>query len=75
MEGATSGENLFCFIKTPKMHADQASASFNPFPAIHGSCLLLSHLFVTLVAYIANNMDPDQTALRPDLREQSDQGS
>ena len=32
------------------------------FPTIHNNCCLLSHLLCTLVAYIANNMDPDQTA-------------
>ena len=36
----------------------------NPFPTIHGICLLLCRLlmfFGSLYMYIANNMDPDPT--------------
>ena len=35
---------------------------FVPFPTHHQFCCLLSHLLMFLAAYIANNMDPDQTA-------------
>ena len=40
------------------------------FPAIQHKCRLLSHLLIYLAAYIANNMNPDQTA----PKEQSDLG-
>ena len=35
---------------------------FIPFPASHHFCCLLSHLLMFLGAYIANSIDPDQTA-------------
>ena len=37
-------------------------ARINPFTAIHYNSRLLTYVLNTLVAYIANNMDPDQTA-------------
>ena len=41
----------------------------NPFPVV--VCFLNTCLICSIVAFIANNMNPDQTA---PLREQSDQG-
>ena len=41
---------------------DSCSCTFNPFPASHDFCRLHSLLLMFLGAYIANNMDPDQTA-------------
>ena len=43
--------------------------SFDPFPAFHDKCHLHTHLLMYMVAYIANNMDQDQTAL---ISKQSD---
>ena len=41
---------------------DMRSYGLNLFPSIHNNRHLPSHLLCTLVAFIANNMKPDQTA-------------
>ena len=59
-------------VSTTDVFARQASSSesgmvwsalFKPFPPFttNAICLLIT-LYITLVAYIANNMDPNQTA-------------
>ena len=45
--------DIYCAIQLSKI---------KHFPAIHDKYHLLFHLLITLIAYIANNMDPDQTA-------------
>ena len=44
-------------------HLRNTQDSFQPLVAIQNNCCLLSHLLMTLVAQVANNMEPDQTAL------------
>ena len=45
-----------------QQHLPYSNAQHNPFPASLENCRLLSHLHSTLIAFIANNMNPDQTA-------------
>ena len=57
LQQTTSADNII------QMHFFLGALSVNPFPAFHNICRLLSLICLcTLVAYITNSMDPDQTA-------------
>ena len=57
---------LWVGLKINKINTENqiSGTVLNHFPAIPDKCCLISHLIVFLGSlYIANNMDPDQTAL------------
>ena len=51
-----------CLHRSKKAKNNESLQKINPFPAIHNNCHLLSLLLMYFEAYIANNMDQDQTA-------------